>query len=302
MKINFTTFIAIKNRFHLSDFKRLFRSKILRISLVLFLIVFNIPKSYSQGDWLEYLITKEKKLMTIQVDMEFDSNRPNYKNLLIVGSGFKGCLKNGFPNEEGLKELYAFSDSTEFVLNKITKTKLVGVVTYRCIGLDIYYIKDTINIRKNLQNLYSREFKERTQRYIYIQKDNNRKYYYENLFPKNLSSDFFLDQEYLIELAKSGDKLDDKRKVTHWAYFRTTKKREKFVKNIKALDYQIDSVYISKKDKYPYQLQFSQESQVDPESIFEITNLIKVLANSSNSIYGGWGFDPKTDDTSRINN
>ena len=234
--------------------------------------------------------------------MEFDYNKPNYKNLLIVGSGFKGCLKNGFPNEKGLKELYAFSDSTEYVLSKITKSKLVGVVTYRCVGLDIYYIKDTINIRKNLKNLYSREFKETSQNYIFIEKDKNRKYYYENLYPKNVSSDFFLDQEYLIELAKAGDKLDDKRKVTHWAYFRNTKKREKFIKSIKALEFQIDSVYVSKEDKYPYQLQFSQKSLVDPSSIFEITNLIKVLANSSNSIYGGWGFDPKTDNQNNMSN
>ena len=285
----------------MSNFELTFSYKIFRTSLVLFFIIFSTTKSYSQGDWLEYLTTKDEKVMLIQVDMEFDYNKPNYKNLLIVGSSFKGCLKNGFPNEEGFKELYAYSDSTEFVLNKTTKSKLVGVITYRCIGLDIYYVKDTINIRRNLLRLYSREFKETSQNYIYIQKDNKRDYY-DNLFPKNLSSDFLLDQEYLIELAKDGDKLDDKRKVTHWVYFRNAKKREKFVKNIKALDYQIDSVYISKEDKYPYQLQFSQESKVDPTSIFEKTNFIKVLAKSSNSIYGGWGFDPKTDNNNKINN
>jgi len=117
-----------------------------------------------------------------------------------------------------------------------------------------------------------------------------------NLFPQNFSSDFILDQEYLIELAKAGDKLDDKRKVTHWAYFKNSKKREKFVKNIKALDFQIDSVYAKNKDKYPYQLQFSRENLVNPKSIFDLTSLIKVLIKTSNSIYGSWGFDSKTKD------
>ncbi len=255
----------------------------------------NSSKIFSQEEWAEYLINKEEKLMSIQGDMEFDYNKPNYKNLLIVGAFYKGCLKNGFPSEAGLNELYAFSDATEMALNKITKNKLVGIITYGCVGLDIYYIKDTINVRRELNDLYSKEFNN-SKSYLYIKKDKNRGYYYSNLFPQNLSSDYFLDQEFLIELAKKGDKLDDKRKVTHWAYFKNLKKRQKFEKNIKTLDFLIDSVYINKVDKYPYQLQFSKENFVDPKSIFELTNLVKVLINTSNSIYGGWGFDPKTDD------
>jgi len=286
----------------LSYFKHFFSSKIISVNLVFFLLILSIAKSYGQEDWLEHLATKDKKLMLIQVDMQFDYNKPNYKNLLIIGTNFKNCLKNGFPNEEGLKELYTFSDSTELVLNKMTKSKLVGIITYRCVGLDVYYIKDTLNIRRNLKSLYSREFEGTSENYIYIKKDKDREYYYENLFPKILSSEYFLDQEYLIELAKAGDKLDDIRKVTHWAYFRNTKKRERFVKNIKTQNFQIDSVYTSKEDKYPYQLQFSQENLVDPPSIFKITNHIRILAKSLNSIYGGWGFDPKTDDNNKINN
>lgn len=294
MYINFTTFIAFLNQFVLLHFKFILDTLYFRISLVFLFIIINSSSSYSQGEWAEYLIHRDKKLMSIQVDMEFDDIKPNYKNLLIIGTKFKGCLKNGFPTEEGLNELYTFSDSTEMTLSKITKNKLVGVITYRCYGLDVYYIKDTINVRKNLENLYLREF-DTSKNYLIIKKDKSKRYYYENLFPQNLSYDYFLAQEYLIEMANKGDKLDDKRKVTHWAYFRNSKKRDKFEKNIKAFDFQIDSVAVNKDDKYPYHLQFSKESLVDPQSIFELTNFIKVLANSSNSIYGGWGFDPKTE-------
>ena len=278
------------------DFQFLKKPTVLRISLFVLFFTFNCSESFSQGEWAEYLITKDKNLMSIQVDMEFDYNKPNYKNLLIIGTKFKGCLKNGFPNEEGLKELYTFSDSTEFVLNKMTKIKLVGVVTYRCVGLDIYYIKDTINIRKNLKNLYSKKFVGSTQNYIYIERDKNQKYYYSNLFPPDLSSDYFLDQEYLLELAKAGDKLDDKRVVTHWAYFKNEKKRQRFEKNIKTLDYKIDSVYTNTEDKYPYQIEFSKKNSVDPKTIIDQTNMIKVILGSNSSIYGGWGFDPKYED------
>ena len=255
----------------------------------------NYNNAFSQGDWVEYLKTKEKDLMSIRVDLEFDLIKPNYKNLLIIGTAYKGCLKNGFPNDEGLEELYTFSDSTEIILNKITKSKLVGIITYKCIGLDIYYVKDTTNIRKDLENLYARDFSN-TQKYIYIKKDKSREYFYTKLFPQNLSPDFFMDQEYLIDLAKAGDKLDDKRKVKHWMYFRKNNNRQKFSKNVKALEFQIDSVIDIQKDKYPYQLQISNENLVDPKSIFELTNLMKVLVKSSNGIYGGWGIEAKLED------
>ena len=266
-----------------------------RTSLLLIVFVFYSNLSFSQGEWAEYLINKEKKLMSIQVDMEFDYMKPNYKNLLIIGTSYKGCLNNGFPNDEGLNELYTFSDSTEIILKKITKKKLVGVITYNCIGLDVYYIKDTINVRSALHNMYQREFNN-GKKYIFIKRDRKYEYYKNKLFPPSLSSDLFLDQEYLIELAKSGDKLDDKRKVTHYAYFKNSKKRQKFEANIKALEFQIDSVSIHKEDKYPYHLQFSKEILVNPKSISNNTNLVKTLVNASNSIYGGWGFDPKTEE------
>lgn len=232
--------------------------------------------------------------MSIQVDMEFDYEKPNYRNLLIVGAYYKGCLKNGFPNKAGLKDIYTFSDATENALNKMTKNKLVGIITYNCIALDIYYIKDTINIRAGLKDLYLREFDD-DKNYLFIKKDKYREYYYNTLFPQNLSSNYFLAHDYLIELANAGDKLDDKRLVTHWAYFKNLKKRDKFKKNIKALDFQIDSVAVNKDDKYPYHLQFSKETLVNPKSIIDLTNLIQVMVYSSNSIYGGWGFDPRTE-------
>lgn len=279
----------------MSHFKLFLDASFFRISLVFLFFVLTKSSSYAQGEWAEYLLTKDKHLMSIQVDMEFDYEKPNYKNLLIVGKTYKGCLKNGFPNAEGLNNIYTFSDATENELNKMTKNKLVGIITYNCIGLDIYYIKDTINIRDGLESLHSREF-DNGKRYLYLKKDRNREYYYNNLFPPDLSSDFFLAHEHLIELANAGDKLNDKRLVTHWAYFKNLKKRNKFEKNIKAFDFQIDSITINKDDKYPYHLQFSKESPVDPKSVINLTNMIKFLVYSTNSIYGGWEFDPKTEE------
>ena len=80
----------------------------------------------AQDDWIEFVSMKEKGLMSISVDLSLDLVKPKYKNLLIVGGRFKKCLKNGFPSEDSLEEIFAFSDSTLASLDKITPNRLAG--------------------------------------------------------------------------------------------------------------------------------------------------------------------------------
>jgi len=55
--------------------------------------------------------------MSISIDLDFNDYKPNYKNLLIVGTNYKKCLKNGFPDKGGLEELFSFSDSVAINLD-----------------------------------------------------------------------------------------------------------------------------------------------------------------------------------------
>lgn len=233
--------------------------------------------------------------MSISIDLDYNDYKPNYKNLLIVGTNFKDCLKNGFPKKEGLNQLYTFSDSIAIALDRITKNKLVGIITYQCIGLDVYYIKDTIKIRDNFNELFKNSFSE-SKNYMMIVKDKYWSYYYKNIYPKDVSNDYFLDQEFLIELANEGDDLSGVRKVEHWVYHNDIKKRTKFIKNIKKLDFAIDSAHTKTGEKYPYELLISRKDSVHPESIYKLTHLVKTLVYASKGIYGGWGIIVKTED------
>ncbi len=257
------------------------------LKFIIFLF-FTISNIYAQENWINYVVKKEKGIMSISVDVNLLNQKPNYKNLLIVGSQFSvGCLKNGFPDEKGLENIYTFSDSTAIIIDKLTKNRLAGIITYQCMGLDVFYVKDTINLRKNLTELYDRSFKNTTN-HIYINYDKKWDYYKKNLNPEYYSNDFIIDHQYLTELVYDGDDLSQKRNLTHWFYFNSLKKRTEFVKELKIYKFSIDSLNYKKEKSYPYELQASHEDYINPQSISELTKLLKVIAELSKGQYDGW--------------
>lgn len=245
-------------------------------------------QSYSQTDWVNYLVKKEKGFMSVSVDLDFNDSKPNYKNLLIVGTKYKNCLKNGFPKEDGLDKLYAFSDSTEVIIEKLTKYKLVGIITYLCTGFDIYYVKDTLNIRENIDRMIASNFNH-SKNYIVIEQDKKWNYYFNRLFPENVTNIDFINHEYLIGLVSQGDDLSENRKVNHWVSFKSDSERLKFTYQIKKFNFNIDSISYQKENIYPYAIKVSRKDYINPKSITHITQLFQVLIKSSHGSYEGWG-------------
>ena len=243
---------------------------------------------YSQSDWVNYLSERDLGLMSVHVDLGLNYVKPNYKNLLIVGSKFEGCMANGFPDEDGLNKLYTFSDSLSQVVKRVTKSKLVGVLTYQCYGFDVFYVKDTANLREDINRMISDNFKS-SNSYITIKNDRKWNYYYENIFPTNAPNDFFVDHEYLTEMVAQGDDLKEERLVTHWLKFRKEKKMIKFVNDVKGLKFSVDSLYSGKDALYPFEVELSRKDKINPKSINILTNTLKVLAMKMGGQYEGWG-------------
>ncbi len=269
---------------NLSSFLKVFISK----NKLIFIFLISYTTTYTQSDWVNYIVKKEKGMMSISVDMDLINKKPNYKNLIIIGTKFKDCLKNGFPKEEGLEKLYTFSDSISIIINNITKNKLVGVITYQCMGFDVFYVKDTIDLRKNLNKTLKVNFKQ-SHNYLNITKDKNWSYYYDNLYPEFVTENFFINQQFLSDLVFQGDDLSGKRKINHWMNFKSDKRRQKFIKVIKKLDFVIDSTNFKKETKYAYELQVSRKDSIEPKYISELTRVLKILVNSSYGKYDGWG-------------
>jgi hypothetical protein len=259
------------------------------ITIILLLSIFH---GRAQDDWERYVVTREKKPMVIMVNMRYDFGyaRPNYRNLLIIGNHTTKCLKNGYPTDDGLNDLSVYSDTIANILNGLTKNRLVGVMTYKCSGFDIFYIKDTVGVRQKLVDKINKNF-ESGQKYLEIDPDRNWGFYHDSLYPKDLSYDFFVNNDLLTELVYEGDDLSQARKVSHWFYFKKSKKREKFIKKIGALEFKIDSLNFKGKEDYPYEVKVSRQDHVDPHSISKLTSSLSDLAELLLGKYDGWSTD-----------
>lgn len=261
---------------------------------LLFLVYFIccMPQLLAQDDWIEYVSIKDKGVMSTSLDLSFDLGKPNYKNLLLVGGKFKKCLKNGFPSEESLTDLYAFSDSTAVTIDRITPNRLVGYITYQCMAFDVFYVKDTVDLRSGLQKQFDSNFV-KTRNFIEIKKDAKWAYYGNFLYPKNFSSEFLIDQDYLHDLVLQGDDLQGLRKVNHWIYVKNLEKRKVLAKKLERLNFSLDSIAYKKDFELPYQMTISRQDSIDPISVFELTTLLRKISDSVNGYYDGWSTEVK---------
>ena len=249
----------------------------------------------AQEDWVEYVIIKDKGVMSVSLDLRLGLYRPNYKNLLVVGTKFNKCLKNGFPTDEGLNDIYAFSDSTSVLIDKVTPSRLAGFMTYQCMAFDIYYVKDTTALRNEMTKMVEKNFNP-DHAYFEIQRDKSWDYYRNYLYPRDFSSEFLIDQNYLHDLVLQGDDLKGLRKVNHWVYFKSVQKRNLFGERVKKLKFSLDSIAYKKDRALPYELKFSRQDSIDPPSIYRLTSMLRVLSGTMNGEYDGWSTEVKLKD------
>lgn len=258
-----------------------------KINLMLGLFLFMTPVLSAQEFWGNYLLKRDTGLFSIMVNLDLDYIKPNYKNLLIIGTKTDSCYSNGFPKVAGLEDFIKYSDATAMVLDSLTKHKLAGIITYKCTGFDVYYIKDTTDVRERMQKLVDKEFNN-SYNFFFMERDKEWNYYYKNLFPAFLDDDFFADNDYLLDMVEAGDDLTQDRVVSHWFYFKSVKRREKFKETVENLDFKVDSLLFVKDKEYPYEIKISRKETMDPDSILELTRFLRVLSLSNKGTYDGW--------------
>ncbi|MDY7394628.1 DUF695 domain-containing protein [Aureibaculum sp. 2210JD6-5] len=263
---------------------------------LLILLFLNFFLSFAQDDWGSYVIEKEKGVMGITVNYRYMLAKPNYKNLVLVGKRTKNCFQNGGPNADGLEEIYDFSDAVANEINKVSKkNRLVGILTYQCTGFDVYYVKDTLNLRSKIDSLYQKEFTN-SKNYLVIKRDKRWNYYKDVLYPKDESEDFFMSQDLLSQLFFEGMDLTQKRKVNHYFYFKKEKNRQNFLEKIKKINFKLDSLNFKKDNDYPYELQLHSENELYPTYMAELVKVLRVFSASNNGYYDGWSIEPEDTD------
>lgn len=280
---------------HFCDRFRLL-SKVFPCLLTLAIVLsLSLDARAQEGDWINLVVEKEEGIMTISVDLSPLEGRPNYKNLFIVGTKFQDCMPNGFPNELALQQIFRFSDSTAVLLEKKTKNKLVGILTYRCMAFDVFYVKDSTGLRDAFQDSFERNFKGRGN-YLTLKADRSWDYYRKNLLPSALTDGLIFDQEYLHQLVIQGDDLKGKRKVEHWMYFKTLNKRNKAAERLEKMKFELSAIQYYREKEYPYELKVSRMDQIKPDRVAQLTTELKAIAAYYNGYYDGWGVEVKSTD------
>lgn len=242
----------------------------------------------AQEQWIDFVVEKDSNMMSVSIDLRYYIQKPSYKNLVIIGTGFKPCMGNGFPSPESLDSLYSFSDSTAAVINQKTKNELIGILTYKCLAFDVYYAKDTLGIREGIEKMVHENFIGNTP-YLTIKRDQNWDYYFNYLLPAMITEDFLLDQKYLYDLVLQGDDLQGLRKVRHWIYFNKLKQRQKMAERLESIKFSIDSINYDRNRNWPYELQVSRMDSITPDNISDLTSLMKILSETYQGQYDGWG-------------
>jgi len=265
----------------------------LKIIITVFSVfsAFIVSSQNAKDDWITHVNTKEKGFLSVLVNLKYDNAKPNYKNLLIVGTRTNHCLSNGYPKPQGLESIYAFSDSIATIINQLTKNRLAGIITYQCTGFDIYYLKDTLHIRNDIQQFLYKNHKQ-SKNYLVLERDKKWDYYNKNLIPKDWTDDFFMNHDLLSQLVSEGDNLSIPRKVNHWIAFKKEKRRQRFITKTKDFDFTIDSLSLKKETKLPYHIKISRKDKITPDEISKLTTLVKLLAISTSGTYNGWGAEP----------
>ncbi len=264
-----------------------FRSQYRQLCLAFFILM-SSASAQTQDEWIDFVVAKDTSMLSISMDLKYYVQKPNYKNLLIVGTQFNPCMKNGFPFPDSLDDLFSFSDSTAAVIESLTRNELVGILTYKCLAFDVYYVRDSVGIRDSLQAMMDRRFSG-SELYLTLKRDRNWEYYFNQLLPDNLTEDFLIDHGYLNDLVLQGDDLQGLRKVRHWIYFNKLNQRLKMTEKLEAMKFSIDSIKYHREKKYPFELQVSRMDSITPNKISELTIMMKVLSQVYQGQYDGWG-------------
>lgn len=223
--------------------------------------------------------------ISINMDVEYQLNKFPY--LMIVGSRFRSCLGNGLPSQDSLDEIFAFSDSISNILEKKYPHRLAGYLTYQCMGFDVFYLKDTLGVREDLNTMIDINFIDRKD-HISIRKDKDRRYYYEYLFPKSLDPMYLANQSYLHRLVLEGESLKGARTINHWMYFPKLNKRKSLEKKLTLLNFKLEKIHYNSELALPYELQISRKDSVNPKTINDLSNLLSIMCQSVGGSYDGW--------------
>jgi len=256
----------------------------------LFAFLIHTVVSFSQEDsWDVYLAQYEKGVGSTMINMSLKKIAPvpQYPFLLKTGVRLIDCSNDGLPSKDEFERLYRISDRVKVIIDSTLKNIPVGTFSYQCERTDYYYIKDTAEIRSQLELIYQKEFP--NYKYsISFRYDKSWEAYLTFLYPNEETYEYMTNEKVILNLTKAGDDLSKPRLVDHWLYFNDEATRIRFITYALKEKYKIESKEYRKDARLKYQLQISRTDRVDINSISKITIQLRKMAKGLDGEYDGW--------------
>jgi len=261
---------------------------VLTLLSLIFCLVHVRAQNGNEDHWEVYLASYDKGVGSTMVNFSLYDKSPikKYPFVVVTGVTYTNCSDDGFPKATEFPKLYVVSDSIQACITRCTNNINAGSFTYQCQRLDYIYLVDTLLVRKKLEELYTKYFKQ-YDCYIHIKNDEKWEAYRSFLYPNEETMEYILNSKVVIKLNEAGDKLDKGRLVEHWAYFKSTTGRDSFITYVKSIGFNV----LEKKTitgAFPYSLHMARTDKVTLDSIDKITLDLRRRAKKLNGYYDGW--------------
>ena len=241
-------------------------------------------------EWTVYLSTiNNNRVGSIVVDLGLRNVAPitNRPNLLSFS------LTMNSPGSEGLSSAEE-SDTLNQIEEAITKSleEKHGAVYAGHLNAEgklrsYYYFGETSHHEKTISEVmaifpqYKFEYK--------LTDDKSWQTYFEILYPLPIQMQSIQNAGVVRSLQKSGDKLEKKRQVDHWIYFKTEADRENFLVTIKGKGFKvINKEFVGELEVMPFKLRIARDDKVDHRSVDEYVLDLWQIAQDCNGDYDGW--------------
>jgi len=183
--------------------------------------------------------------------------------------------------------LHSISDKVRSTIDGLKQNKSAGTFSYQCSRMDYYYIKDTANIRKYLEDAFKTSFP-KYEYMIEIKNDPDWEAYLTFLYPNEETREYIENEKVVLSLHKAGDDLSKPRQVDHWLYFKTEEGREGFLKYALQEKFKLEGKDFSDKSALHFKLHLSRTDKVDIASISAVTIALRRKAMECSGEYDGW--------------
>jgi hypothetical protein len=120
------------------------------------------------------------------------------------------------------------------------------------------------------------------------QPDSTWSYYRELLLPDDERRRWMDDRRLVQILKEHGDVLVAKRRVDHWAYFKTEPERDAFVEAVKREGFALDETSHMPAEDMPFGAQVFRDDPIELDHIHDVVMIVHDAAIEHGGTYDGW--------------